>query len=194
MEEVWKPLPDWEDLYEVSDKGRVRSITHVVVRTNERNYTAKGRILKPASDKSGYKYVALCNNGNIFFKKVHRLVALTFLPNPLNYPMVNHKNEIKSDNRANNLEWCTAKYNCNYGTGIKRGVESRKGKMKNNPLLSKAVLMVSKDGTVLKEFPSLSEAQRQTGIANQNISDCIYGKRNHRTAGGYVWRFKCENI
>lgn len=109
--EIWKDIIGFEDLYQVSNCG--------VVRHKKFNH-----ILKPR-DNRGYKVVVLCKNNKHYNKSVHRLVAGAFIPNPENLPCVNHKNEVKDDNRVENLEWCDVKYNTNYGTGIKRMMETR---------------------------------------------------------------------
>lgn len=100
MEEVWKTIPGLR-CYEASDLGHIRRI-------------GATKPLKGSCDRDGYMQVRLSENNIQFTKKVHRLVALSFLENPNNYPMVNHKNEIRDDNRVDNLEWCSAKYNSHY--------------------------------------------------------------------------------
>lgn len=104
IKEVWKDCKGYKDLYQISNLGRVWSV--------------KGqKILKGTVSKSGYLYVHLTSkNGQHKKERVHRLVALSFLPNPDNLPQVNHKDENKLNNCVCNLEWCSAKYNCNYGT------------------------------------------------------------------------------
>ena len=116
--EVWRPVRGYEGLYEVSNYGRVKSL--------KRN-TAHERIMKPIKDSYGYLIVCLNKNGKQTNKKIHRLVAEAFIPNPNNLPQVNHKNEIKTDNRVENLEWCDNKYNTRYGTrGERIGLTRRK--------------------------------------------------------------------
>ena len=104
--EIWKPIPRYETLYEISNNGVVKSLRTGAV--------------KCSSNNGKYKQVTLTKNGTSKTYKVHRLVAITFIPNPDNLPCVNHKDECPSNNNVNNLEWCTAKYNSNYGTRIER--------------------------------------------------------------------------
>ena len=120
-EEIWKPIVGYEGLYEVSSYGRVRSLD----KYDSRNCFRKGKVLSPFKDRYGYLSVVLSCNGKCKTINVHRLVAKAFLPNPDNLPQVNHKNEDKSDNRVDNLEWCDSKYNNNYGTRKDRVRNSR---------------------------------------------------------------------
>lgn len=105
--EEWRDIPGYEGIYQVSNLGKVRSLTRKVW-----NYTKPGRILKPHKKPNGYFYVGL-RNGNMSEKHayIHRIVAMVFIPNPDNLPEVNHKNFDKSDNRVENLEWTTSQGN-----------------------------------------------------------------------------------
>lgn len=107
MIEIWKDITGYEGLYQVSNLGRVKS-TQYFHGTNE-------RILKPISTHNGYFRVHLRKDGKLKTFKIHRLVAEAFIPNPDNLPQINHKDEDKTNNRVDNLEWCSARYNCNYG-------------------------------------------------------------------------------
>lgn len=109
--EVWKEIKGFEGLYEVSSEGNVRHIKF-------------NRILKPGNCR-GYERVVLCKNNKHYNKSIHRLVAEAFLPNPYNLPQVNHKDECKSNNNVDNLEWCDAKYNTNYGSGIEKSINTK---------------------------------------------------------------------
>ena len=115
MMEEWRAVPGYEGLYEVSNKGNVRNVR-------------RNTLLRLPKNKYGYIQVGLYKNGIRTEFKVHRLVAQAFIPNPDGLPQVNHKNEVKTDNNVDNLEWCTAKYNNNYGTAR---IRSRDTKIKN---------------------------------------------------------------
>ena len=114
IEEIWRPVVGYEGLYEVSNIGRVRSLDRFYYRLH------KGKVLSPTKDRYGYLTVTLNCNGKSKTIKIHRLVAQAFLPNPDNLPQVNHKDEDKTNNNVDNLEWCTAKYNVNFGTRQER--------------------------------------------------------------------------
>lgn len=109
--ESWKPAPGYEQDYEISSMGRVRS-----------HRRGKEKILKPIRESwNGYLMVSLFDSeGNVHKVKIHRLVALAFVDNPNGYPVINHKDEVKTNNDAANLEWCTVAYNTAYGTARQR--------------------------------------------------------------------------
>lgn len=167
MKEVFLDIPDYEGLYEVSNLGRIR-----------RN----GKILKPCKNRGGYLLVELCKNGIRRTVLVHRLVSQSFIPNPQNLPQINHKDEDKTNNTVNNLEWCTREYNNNYGTRNKRIAE------KISEIKSKPVLQYDREGNFIREWPSMMKVEEETGIYQQNISMCCLGSRN--SAGGYIWKYK----
>lgn len=118
-EEIWRPVVGYEGLYEVSSYGRVRSLD----RYDSKNHFRKGELMNFFYG-CGYLKVVFSKNGIVKKYLVHRLVAQAFLPNPDNLPQVNHIDEDKLNNRVENLEWCTAKYNINYGTARIRGKET----------------------------------------------------------------------
>lgn len=145
------------------------------------NHTKERRALKSFNDLDGYPRVRLIKNGKKYVKTVHRLVANAFIPNPDNKPQVNHINGIKSDNRAENLEWVTPSEN------IKHSYNTL-GK-KRNPhfnVYRKWVVRI-KDGIIIDKFHGTREASRQTGIRQARISDCCRGLIKH--AGGFQWKY-----
>ena len=142
--------------------------------------TKTGRVLKQQKDKGGYMQVALGRKKRFL---VHRLVAQAFIPNPLNLPCVNHRDEDKTNNSVDNLEWCTHEYNNNYGTHNKKIGEST-----TNGKQSKTVLQLRKDGSLVRVWPSVNEIKRQLGYSIGNISQCCNGKQH--TAYGYKWSYK----
>lgn len=120
MIEEWRSVVGYEGLYEVSSYGRVRSVDRYVKSKSESYWLRKGKMLSPAKDKNGYLKVNLSCNGKNNIIRVHRLVAQVFIENPDNLPEINHKDEDKTNNSVDNLEWCDRKYNNNYGTKIER--------------------------------------------------------------------------
>lgn len=163
--EEWKQIEDYPDYY-VSSLGRVRS--------QKKWHGTSSRLLTPSKTKKGYLCVGLCNDGKMKILLVHRLVASAFIPNPDCLPQINHKNEIKTDNRVENLEWCNNLYNMNYGTRTERQIAKT----------SKKVLCVETN-TI---YPSSAEASRQNPPIRQgNIILCCQGK--NKTACGFHWRY-----
>ena len=173
MTENWKSIAGYEELYEVSDLGRIKSLKN-----------GKERILKPKKTHCGYLLVNLYKDGHVKTVRIHRTVATAFIPNPNNLETVNHKDEVKTNNTVGNLEWMSQKDNNNYGTRNKR-ISAAKI---NHLSLSKKVQMFDKyTGELLATFPSTREAERVTGISQSHISSCCNGKR--KSAGGYIWRY-----
>lgn len=118
-EEIWKPVVGYEGYYEVSNKGNVISLDRIIVCKAGGTYVKKGKMLKQGNNR-GYKMVTLYKDKNVSYKYVHKIVAEAFIPNFDNLPEVNHKDEIRTNNDVSNLEWCTKKYNMNYGTRNER--------------------------------------------------------------------------
>lgn len=150
------------------------------------------RRLVPTLNHKGYERVKLWLNGVSKTITVHQLIAKTFVPNPENKPQVNHKDENKRNNNANNLEWCTCLENIRYGTGISRSANSRKGlKVKNRKEIEahkKPVFQLDKNENILKAWSSITEASRELNIKDSHISACCKGKRI--TCGGFKWRYQ----
>jgi hypothetical protein len=174
----WRPVVSYEGLYEVSNFGEVRSLPHVV-NSHMGTRISPGKILRQAkSAKTGYYSVCLSKNNKSKMELIHRIVATAFIPNENNYPQVNHKDENKSNNSADNLEWCTAEYNNNYGT-IKQRISAKNKISKCKPVAQML------NGVVLNVFPSTISARH---IADPgHIGKVCNGKR--KSAGGYQWAF-----
>lgn len=183
--EVWKDIAGFEGIYQVSNMGNVRSVDRYVECADSiRHY--KGRLMKLDKKKNGYLQVMLRRRDIAKQVLVHRLVAEAFIPNTGNLPTVNHKDENKENNRADNLEWCTMEYNNLYGEGHKtRCVNARNGAIKKQ---ARPVIQYSLDGKFIAEYFSAMEAGRQTGCRQSGISECCNGKQ--KTAFGYIWRYK----
>ena len=172
-EEVWKTYPDY-NFIEVSNLGRVRTKDRTVTRSDGRKQFIKGRFLKQQRGRGGYMYVHFRVSGRSVNLLVHRMIAITFIPNPNNYPEVNHIDNDRTNNVVSNLEWCTRKYNeaykKNFGTSV---VE----------VLGRPVFAVNLETGNVLWFETRSEASRQLGISNSQICAVIKGKLNQ--AGGY---------
>lgn len=174
--EIWKDIKGFEGFYQVSNLGRIRSLA----RKSKGRWGQKifnGIVLQPVVSDRGYIKARLYKSGKGITIRVHRVVAEAFVPNPHNYAEVNHKNEIKTDNRSENLEWSDRKHNCQYGTRTKRQSEK----------LSCPIRQITKSGEVVREFISSKEAERLCGYSSSHINECCNGKR--KTSNGYKWEF-----
>lgn len=177
--EEWRPVVGFEGAYEVSSLGVIRSLE----RKDSRGSVVRPQIMKQYPICGGYLRVYLTKDGKQHPIPVHRVVAGAFIPNPNNLPQINHKNEIKTDNFVGNLEWCTAKYNSNYGTRKERVAKSR----------GMRVARMDADGNVLEVYDSISDATRKMGGGSiGNIWAVVRGYRadgvSHNTAFGYRWK------
>lgn len=169
MQEIFKPVKGYEDKYLISNTGKVKSINF--------NNTNECKYLKLRNEK-GYLYVELYKNSKKNKKYVHKLVAEAFIPNPNNLPQINHKDENKENNNTNNLEWCTAYYNSNYG--------NRNLKVSMNHIRRK-VIQYSIDGNKINCFNSIQEASLKTKTCYSSIIRCCKG--DYKQAGGYIWEY-----
>ena len=187
MKEIWKDIEGYEGLYQVSSLGRVKSFDRQITyntKTGTRTRIEKGKIRKQQVTNN-YLGVQLKNN-NISKPKrcnVHRLVAQAFIPNPDNLPCINHRDENKQNNHVDNLEWCTQKYNLNYGTRNEKVSTA----LTNRKDHSKPVVQLDMLGNTIEQFVSISEASRQTGILTQQIYQVCNGKA--KSAKGFKFRY-----
>ena len=173
--EIWKDIPNYEGLYQVSNLGRIKSLERIDAIGNR---LLKEKFLKPRLNNNGYYRVSLWKQSIEKFYYIHRLVFEAFNGQIPENMQVNHINEIKADNRLSNLNLMTRKENINFGTGIERRAKSK----------SKPVLQFDLNDNLIKEFPSLMQVYRELGFSFQYISACCKGK--YKTADGYKWKYK----
>ena len=191
MEEEWRDIGeikgiDYTGLYQVSNYGEVKSINY--------NHTGKEKILTPISNSRGYLSVGLSKNGNCTLERINRIVAITFIPIPeelkdipIEQLEVDHIDCNKANNRLENLRWADR-------SGNERNPITRQRISKaliNNPHFSQPVVQIDKNtNDVIKEWPSMAEAERQLGIRQSNISACCRGVNRLKSAGGFKWQYK----
>ena len=157
----------------MSNLGRVKSLKRKCKHPLGGTRIVNERIMKfDINKKWGYLRVHLSRDGKNKKELVHRLVALAFIPNPNNYEVVNHKDQNPSNNRMENLEWCTVQYNNTYGDKIKR--------------MYKQIIQLDKKEKIIKYFSNSVQASKETGIPRCCITNCLNGKQ--KTAGGYIWK------
>lgn len=155
MKEIWKTIEGFEGRYQVSNLGNIKSLKY-----------RKERILSPVTYRNGYLFVELCKNGYVKKFLVHRLVAEAFIPNPENLPQVNHKNEIKTDNTVQNLEWCDNRYNQRYSSAKKIGC--------------------FQDNKLIKVYDAVRDVEKD-GFYHSNVCNALKGKL--KSSGGYHWQY-----
>lgn len=168
--EVWKKIP-YSNEYEISNLGGFRHLYINRYDINTKKIIKISKITYPKLQKrSGYYCFRIYEN-HVNFKtyNLHRVIANLFIPNPNNYPCINHKNENKLDNRVDNLEWCTYSYNSTYSRG-------------------KPIKQYDNQNNFIKEWKSINEAKKETKI--NNIEKCLKGK--YKTAGGFIWKYVKE--
>lgn len=195
---TWKkvPIPEYADFYMVSNRGDVYSVR-------------KRRLLKSKKNEVGYLRVGLSVDGKVKMFAVHRLVALAFVPNPYNKPTVNHINEIKTDNRVENLEWATTYEQNVHGTRIsravshtdykKRGIDymevARKHDYTKQTMCNRKIVDVwmTKDGesVFVGRFMTHRKAAAYTGVSAGKVSSCVLGKI--KSCKGYVFKEEESN-
>lgn len=170
QKEIWRPVVGFEGAYEVSNLGNIRSFK-----------VGDGILMTPNRKKYGYMKVILFKDRKPCYKSLHRIVAEAFIPNPNNLPQVNHIDENPSNNRVENLEWCTPADNCNHGTRNDR-ISMSLTKKYGVP-----VYQFSMDGEFIARYDSLSDAGRATSLSPSSIRHACLGERE--SVGGFMWSF-----
>lgn len=167
MEEIWKDVDGFEGLYLISTYGRVKSLI-------------TDKILKPVISSNKYFQVFLRKDGKTYNFLIHRLMCMNFIPNPNSLPQVNHIDYNRSNNRLDNLEWCTSRYNNEYSGTFEKGTESTR----------KKVIQSTKSGEIINSFESSVAAGRETGLNSSSIRNCCLGLL--KTYKGFIWRYVNE--
>ena len=180
--EIWKDIPGYAGLYQISNAGHIRAYSKM-----RGPVLLRAKNLQSRVNKHGYLQKTLVNENGRKTWDIHRLVALTFIPNPENKPCIDHINTNRTDNRVENLRWVT------YSENNRNPITLAKQRQRIGPMAGKygelhprsvRVSQYAKDGTFLRSYGSIAEAKRKTGI--NNIWFCLSGKR--KTAGGFIWK------
>lgn len=173
MQEIWKDIKNYEELYQVSNYGRVKSLQRYVKTCNNSNRTVREKILKLTKDNTDYYVVSLWRENKQSRPHIHRLVAETFIPNPDNLPCVNHIDGNQLNNTVTNLEWCDYSYNAIHA--IKIGLNKH----------CKKVNQYTLQGTFIKTWNNIKEAQEF--YKTSHISACC--RNNRKSTKGYIWKY-----
>lgn len=171
--EIWKQIKGYEGLYEISSCGRVKN--------------KKGTILKPSVTRTGYPHLSLCKNGKTKSVSVHRIVAEHFIPNPNNYPVINHKDENRQNNTVENLEWCTYSYNASYGDAPIKNSKSMKKYFARDVNPNRVKVRCIDTGEI---FDSIIDASEKYHIDQSSITKVCKKKPKRKTAGGFRWEYE----
>ena len=218
MEEIWKDIEGYEGLFQVSSNGVIRSLDRYLPMPNGGEKLVKGRIIKQYITPNGYMIVFLGKTHNDRKRKyVHRLVAKHFpkvCGDWFEECQVDHINTIREDNRAINLKVCTASENANNPLTIKHQSDKKIGKKmpigfgdkisnimrgkthkdctknKIRKALSKPIIQFTLDGELIREWNSATEVERELNIAHNQITACCKKRKNYKSAGGYIWKYK----
>lgn len=182
QEEIWKDIEGFEGYYQVSNLGRVKRLERTAVRGNGKSENAvfyiPERIKEPQVQTQGYLHVALYKDGKYKTKRLNRIVAIAFIPNPDNKPEVNHIDGNKFNNRVDNLEWVTDVENKQHSirTGLYRHYK-------------RPIQQVDESGNVIAEYESLKQAADENGFSKGNICNTC---KNGTKIYGFFWRYKIE--
>ena len=181
QEEIWKDIPEYEGIYQISNLGRVKSLSRYIYnnKNTTKGHLSREKILRLSADSTGYLQVNLSKNGKKAKFHVHRLVAKLFIPNPDNKPQVNHIDRNRRNPAVSNLEWVTDSEN-----------KFHAWKNPNRISTKKEVIQIDKNDKIIKTWDSIQEAEKSLKISH--ISECCRNPK--RTSGGYKWKYKEEKM
>lgn len=180
MKEEWRDVVGYEGYYEVSNLGRIRSKERTIIYNNGKKVHRKSIMKNPTISGSPYPRVGLQVNGKLVMKMVHRLVAEAFVPNPDNLPIVNHKDEDKTNFQASNLEWCDNSYNVSYSN---KGVRRKSFRIGYN---SRIILKLTFDGVEVGRYYGAREACEKNGYKRGRLDSVLYNRKS-KIYDGYIW-------
>lgn len=178
--EEWRDIEGYEGLYQVSNYGRVKSLERTICEKGGKVRKVSEKILKQILGKNGYFGVGLSKNGISKRTNIHRLVAEAFITNPNKYNFVNHKDECKTNNFVDNLEWCTNEYNIKYGSAKERMRKKHE----------KPIYQYTLEWELVDIYESVKKAAEANGFAASCISNCALGKQGRKQHNGYRWSFE----
>lgn len=193
MEEIWKPIKGYEGYYEASNMGNIRSVDRIILSTanilhTEHTQLRKGRLLKQGNGRKGYKLVVLQRDGKKKTFYAHRIIAITFIENPENKPCIDHINGDHTDNRAENLRWCTQKENINNPNTLHKNVATLRNNNANG-CKPKNILQLDKETfAVIREIPPKTSFFKDMGYVREYVTSACRNK--NKLAYGYRWAFK----
>lgn len=196
MQEIWKDIEGFEGIYQVSNKGNVKRLA------NSCNTAHEDRLMKLTDNGTGYLKVILTSNNKRYQYLVHRLVAKAFIDNPNEYPMVNHKDENKKNNNAENLEWCTKSYNAIYYLNYdpQRKIEYGKRFKSKSPMIKhipkshfEKIVQKDKKGNIIEVHENITQASIKTHLPYGDIINACKRHKNNKTrthfSHGFAWEF-----
>lgn len=178
--EIWKDIKGYEGKYQVSNKGRIKSLSRAIPHLGGFRVIPERIMAQHVSSTTGYYMVSLCKDKKCEWMLTHRIVAMTFIPNPSNLPFVNHKDEIKTNNNVENLEWCTPEYNINYSHVREKQIDA----------ISKEVEQYDFDGKFIKRYKNCYEAGRILNVHPSSIRRCCTGEIG--STRGFIWKYTNE--
>lgn len=189
MQEIWKPIKEYENLYMISNLGKVKSLDRIT-QNGSGKFIKKGRLLKNHINNKGYEYMYLKDRERIKKVYVHRLVAQAFIPNPNNKKEVNHIDCNPLNNKVNNLEWVSHKENMAYmsklGRSNKTGEWLEKIKQKNIEN-GKSVLQIDPNTNEIINIFKTIQSVKENGYRQGDVCRCCKGiRKKHK---GFIWRY-----